>query len=67
MQYSSAILFGLLSCVLGKWQPVDEASLRKALEANDQTLIACELTMPLNTSVCQTLTDLHSRYSGVFC
>lgn len=42
MKYGSAIPLALLSCVLAKWQPVDEASFRKALKTNEQTLTACE-------------------------
>lgn len=48
MKYESASIFGLLSCAVAKWQPTEEAGVRKALKTNDYTLVACKSTMPLN-------------------
>lgn len=44
MRYENLVLFGSFGAVLAKWQPVDEAGFRKAVESNEQTLVACEKT-----------------------
>lgn len=44
MRYADLVFLGTFGVVVAKWEAVDEAGFRKAVENNEQTLVACEKT-----------------------